>query len=246
MDRFIQAGCSKVYIVSRSAEACEKAVNHLNKLPDKRPGARAIAVPADTSDIAEIDRLVEEVKKDTDHIDILFANAGAGWSAPFETHPLNGFKKVMDLNVQSVFFTIQKFGPLLSKRASLDDPSRIIITGSVTGIGIGTLGQYATYGYSISKAAVMHLAKQLAVELGPRGILTNAIAPGFFPTKMTSNLLELEGGINHLASETPNRRLGRPEDIAGLVVFLASRASSHINGDVITVDGGSILARGRL
>lgn len=120
----------------------------------------------------------------------------------------------------------------------------MIVTASVAGIGIGTLGKNATYGYSASKAAVIHLAKNLAVELGPRHILTNAIAPGFFPSKMASELIKLTGGADELAAKNPSKRLGKPEDIAGLVVFLSSRAASHINGATITVDGGDVLSQG--
>jgi len=243
---FMQAGCSKVYITSRKAKACEEAVAALNALPNKRPGAVAISVPADSSKVSEIERLAAEVAKTTDHVDILFANAGATWGAPFETHPESAFSKVMDLNVKSVFYTVQKFEPLLKKRASTENPSRIIVTASVAGLGVGTLGENATYAYSASKAAVIHLAKNLAVELGPRGIVTNAVAPGFYPTKMASGLMELQGGQAALAAEVPNKRLGQPEDIAGLVVFLSSRAASHINGAVITTDGGSLLSRGKL
>jgi NAD(P)-dependent dehydrogenase (short-subunit alcohol dehydrogenase family) len=133
---------------------------------------------------------------------------------------------------------------LLQKNASLKDPSRIIITDSVAGIGLGSSGKFATFGYSASKAAVIHLARNLAVELGPRHILTNSIAPGFFPSKMASGLIDLSGGEDGFAAKNPNRRLGRPEDIAGLVVFLSSRASSHINGATITVDGGELWNRG--
>ena len=191
-------------------------------------------------------RLASEIAKTTDHIDILFANAGATWGAPFETHPEDAFSKVMNLNVKSVFYTAQKLEPLLKKRATKEDPSRIIITASAAGIGLGTLGANATYSYSVSKAAAIHLAKNLAVELGPRGISTNAIAPGFFPSKMANGLMELQGGADKLASDTPNRRVGRPEDIAGLVVFLSSRAATHLNGAVIATDGGSVLGRSRL
>jgi NAD(P)-dependent dehydrogenase (short-subunit alcohol dehydrogenase family) len=244
--RLMQAGCSKVYITSRKAKACEEAVAALNALPNKRPGAVAISVPADSSKISEIERLAAEVAKTTDHVDILFANAGATWGAPFETHPESAFSKVMDLNVKSVFYTVQKFAPLLQKRATIESPSRIIVTASVAGLGVGTLGENATYAYSVSKAAAIHLAKNLAVELGPRGIITNAIAPGFYPTKMASGLMELQGGAAALAAEVPNKRLGQPEDIAGLVVFLSSRAAGHINGAVITTDGGSLLSRGKL
>lgn len=244
--RLLQAGCSKVYITSRKAKACEEAVAALNALPNKRPGAEAISVPADSSKISEIERLVAEIQKTTDHVDILFANAGATWGASFDTHPPDAFSKVMDLNVKSVFYTVQKLAPLLQKKASLEDPSRVIVTASVAGIGVGTLGENATYAYSASKAAAIHLAKNLAVDLGPRGIITNAIAPGFYPTKMAAGLMELTGGTKMLAQQTPNQRLGKAEDIAGLVVFLSSRASSHLNGAVIVTDGGSILGRTKL
>ena len=133
---------------------------------------------------------------------------------------------------------------MLQKKGTIEDPSRVIITASVAGIGIGSLGKNATFGYSASKAAVIHLAKNLAVELGPRHILTNAIAPGFFPSKMASGLIKLTGGADDLAKKNPSKRLGKPEDIAGLVVFLSSRAGAHINGATITVDGGEVWARG--
>jgi NAD(P)-dependent dehydrogenase (short-subunit alcohol dehydrogenase family) len=186
---------------------------------------------------------VREVSKTTDHVDVLFANAGATWGEKFDTHPDEAFAKVMDLNVKSVFSTIRLFAPLLQKNASIEDPSRVIITASVAGIGIGTLGDNATFGYSASKAAVIHLTKNLAVELGPRGILVNAIAPGFFPSKMSQGLMALTGGQQALAKRNPSRRLGVPEDIAGTVVFLASRAGAHCNGAVITIDGGEVWQR---
>lgn len=133
---------------------------------------------------------------------------------------------------------------MLQKNATILDPSRVIVTASVAGIGIGSLGKNATFGYSASKAAAIHLTKNLAVELGPRHILVNAIAPGFFPSKMASGLIGLSGGMDAAAARNPNKRLGKPEDIAGLVVFLSSRASSHVNGAVVTVDGGEVWSRG--
>jgi len=243
---FLQAGVSKVYITSRKAAGCEAAVKALNALPNLAPGAKAISVPADSAKIEGVEYLVKEVAKTTDHIDILFANAGATWGEEFDTHPDAAFAKVMDLNVKSVFNTIQKFAPMLQKNASIDDPSRVIVTASVAGIGVGTLGKQGTYGYSASKAAVIHLTKNLAVELGPRHILCNAIAPGFFPSKMASGLIEMTGGVERLAANNPNRRLGKPEDIAGIVVFLSSKAASHINGTVIPIDGGGVLGRGEM
>ncbi|KAF1811838.1 bile acid 7-dehydroxylase 1/3 [Eremomyces bilateralis CBS 781.70] len=234
----LQAGCSKVFITSRKAQACQEACDALNALTNKAPGAIAIPVPADSSKVSEIERLVKEVEKHTDHVDILFANAGATWGEKFETHPDSAFAKVMDLNVKSVFSTIQKFAPLLQKRATLEEPSRAIATASVAGLRIGTLGNNATYGYSASKAAVIHLMNNLAVELGPRHILCNSLAPGFFPSKMASGLMGLIGGEEKLAKTNPNGRLGRPEDIAAAVVFLSSRAGSHVNGAHLVIDGG--------
>ncbi|RFU35749.1 hypothetical protein B7463_g601, partial [Scytalidium lignicola] len=242
----LQAGCSKVYITSRKAAACDAAVKALNALPNLAPGAHAISVPADSSKFSDVERLVKEVSKTTDHVDILLANAGATWGESFDTHPDSAFAKVMDLNVKSVFNTVRLFAPLLQKNATIEDPSRVIITASVAGLGVGTLGKNATFGYSASKAAVIHLGRNLAMELGPRGVLVNSIAPGFFPSKMASGLIELTGGVERHAAKNPNRRLGKPEDIAGLVVFLCSRASSHINGDCIAVDGGEHWNRGSM
>ncbi|KAI9668533.1 MAG: hypothetical protein M1829_005350 [Trizodia sp. TS-e1964] len=237
----LQAGCSKVYITSRKAAGCETACAALNRLPNLRPGAQAISVPADSSRFEEIERLVAEVGKTTEHVDILMANAGATWGEKFDTHPDSAFRKVMDLNVKSVFNTIRLFAPLLQKRATAEDPSRIIITASVAGLSVSGFRENGAYGYSASKAAVIHLSKNLAVELGPRHILCNAIAPGFFPSKMANGLLELTGGPEVMAAKNPSKRLGEAEDIAGAVVYLASRAGSHVNGAVLTIDGGEHL-----
>jgi NAD(P)-dependent dehydrogenase (short-subunit alcohol dehydrogenase family) len=242
----MQAGCSKVYITSRKAKACEEAVKALNALPNKDPGAKAYSVPADSSKISEIERLAAEVAKTTDHVDILFANAGATWGAPFDEHPGEAFSKIFELNVKAVFVTAQKFVRLLEKNATLESPSRIIVTGSVAGLVPGPTGTNSTPAYSASKAAVIHLAKNLAVELGPRHIITNAIAPGFYPSKMASGLMDLQGGVELLAKETPNGRVGHPEDIAALVVFLGGRGATHLNGAVIATDGGAHLSKGKL
>jgi NAD(P)-dependent dehydrogenase (short-subunit alcohol dehydrogenase family) len=245
--RLLQAGCSKVFITSRKAKACEEAVAALNALPNKAPDAKAFSVPADSSKITEIERLVREVEKYTDHVDILFANAGATWGSKFdETDEKNGWDRVMDLNVKGVFFTIQKFAPLLQKNSSVANPSRVIITGSVAGIGVGSLGETGAYSYAASKAAVLHLTRNLAIELGPRHILVNAIAPGFFMSKMAAVLMEKGGGEEALGKANPNGRVGKPEDIAAAVVYLSSRASGHVNGDTIVLDGGKLLGSNTL
>ncbi|KAF1983980.1 gluconate 5-dehydrogenase [Aulographum hederae CBS 113979] len=234
----LQAGCALVFITSRKAKACEEACAALNALPGLQPGAKAISVPADSSKIEGIDALVKAVSGYTDHVDILFANAGATWGAPFGEVPPESFSKVMDLNVKSVYYTIERFAPLLLKNASLANPSRVLVTGSVAGIGVGSLGKQATFAYSASKSAVLHLARNLAVELGPKGVLVNGIAPGFFPSKMANELMKQAGGTDALSKSIPNQRLGLPEDIAGTVVYLCSRAAGHVNGGTIVLNGG--------
>jgi NAD(P)-dependent dehydrogenase (short-subunit alcohol dehydrogenase family) len=257
-----------VFITSRKASACDEAVAALNALPNKAPDAKAYSVPADSSKVSEIERLVKEVEKHTDHVDILFANAGATWGSEFEkVDEKNGWDKVMDLNVKGVFFTIQKyvtisipfllsmdgvltshgrFTPLLSKAATVQNTSRVIITGSVAGIATGSLGESGAYSYAASKAAVLHLARNLAIELGPKHILVNSIAPGFFMSKMAAILMERSGGQDALDKANPNGRVGRPEDVAAAVVFLSSRAGGHVNGDTLVLDGGKIWGSNRL
>ncbi|KAI0598186.1 hypothetical protein F4775DRAFT_556927 [Biscogniauxia sp. FL1348] len=242
----LQAGCSKVFISSRKAAACERAAAQLNALPNLQPGARAIAAPADSSTGAGIDSLVQQVSSQTDHVDIVLANAGATWGERFETHPEAGFAKALDLNVKAVFLTVQRFYPLLRARASARDPSRVIITASVAGLGVGTLGRQATYGYSASKAAAIHLGRNLAVELAPRHVRVNSICPGFFPTKMANGLLEMTGGLEKHARANPTGRLGLPDDIAGAVVYLCSRAGAYVNGAALEIDGGARWHSGQL
>lgn len=234
-------------ISSRKAKACDEAVRLLNGLPNLRPGAAAVAVPADSSTAEGVQALLEGVGAHTAHVDILVANAGATWGEALATHPDAAFAKVLDLNVRAVFNTVRLFAPLLTtRRASVDDPGRVVITSSTAGLGVGTLGEHATFGYSASKAGVLHLGRNLALELGPRHVTVNSICPGFFPTKMSNGLMEMTGGTGRLAAANPMRRLGRPEDIAGVIVYLCSRAGSHVNGDAIAIDGGALWQRGEL
>jgi NAD(P)-dependent dehydrogenase (short-subunit alcohol dehydrogenase family) len=139
-----------------------------------------------------------------------------------------------------------RFTPLLTAKASQTNPSRVIVTGSVAGIGVGSTGSIGTYSYSTSKAAVLHLARNLAIELGPRGVMVNGIAPGFFMSKMAAGIMEAQGGEEALGKQSPNGRVGKPEDVAGAVVYLSSRASGHVNGETIVLDGGKMLSAGRL
>lgn len=208
------------------------------------PAAAISAIPADLSTAAEVARFTAAVAASVDRVHILVANAGATWGAALEKHSDVAFQRVFDLNVKSVFNLIRDMVPLLEAAGSFEDPARVITVGSVAGIQIGGVGEAATFGYSASKAAVHHLTKNLAVALAPRGILVNAIAPGVFDTKMGRGLLLAPGSEEKAAKTTPNRRLGRPEDIAGIMVWLCSRAASHVNGAIIPVDGGFHLLPG--
>lgn len=233
----ILAGCTKLIITSRKASACADAVRSLQALSTK---ATILSLPADLSKPSEVERFVKELTAVTDgKVDILIANAGATWGEAFDTHSDAAFDKVMNLNVRSVFNLIRLCTPLLEKAVRQSgEKARVVTVGSVAGLHIGGIGQHGTYGYAASKAAVLHLTKHLAVELGPRGILLNAIAPGFFPSKMASGLIAASGGEEAMAREVPDGRLGKPEDIVGSIVFLCSRASEHINGAVLPIDGG--------
>ncbi|PWW79808.1 NAD(P)-binding protein [Tuber magnatum] len=233
----ILAGCTKLVITSRNADACADAVKSLRSLST---GAIVLSLPANLSSPSEVERFVKELTPMTDgRVDILIANAGATWGESFDTHSDAAFDKVMNLNVRSVFNLIRLCTPLLEgavKRSG--EKARVITVGSIAGLQVGAIGEHGTYGYAASKAAVLHLTKHLAIELGPRGILLNAIAPGLFPSKMTGAIIARSGGEESLGKESPNGRLGKPEDIVGSVVFLCSRAGEHVNGAVLPIDGG--------
>jgi NAD(P)-dependent dehydrogenase (short-subunit alcohol dehydrogenase family) len=153
----------------------------------------------------------------------------------------------MDCEISDADGLFNRFAPLLQKNASVSHPSHVLTTASVAGLGIGSTGtKNSTPAYSASKAAVIHLTRNLAVELAPRHILCNSIAPGFFPSKMANELMRLSGGQKALEDANPNGRLGRPEDMAALAVFLCSRGAEHINGETVAVDGGKLWARSNL
>lgn len=233
---FLAAGAKKVYISSRKAKACDEAVEYLNKFAKEHNlSGTAEAVPADLGNRAGAEHLFNEVSKKESKVDILIANAGATWGAPFEEHSDSAFQKVMDLNVKGVFACIQLFAPLLESAGTAEDPSRILITGSIAGLKNSLSG--GTYGYLASKAAVHHLGRTLAIELGPRHITVNILAPGWFPTKMSNGLLEVLG--DEAVNTNPLGRLGKPADIIGVSTFLCSPAASYVNGVTIPIDGGA-------
>ncbi|KAF2737730.1 NAD(P)-binding protein [Polyplosphaeria fusca] len=242
---FLLAGAKLVIVSARKNEGpqgIDQAVDKLNKL--NVPG-KAVGIAANVADTDDIGRLVKEVEKHSSTLDILVCNAGATWGGPFEPTPDWSSKKVLDLNVRGVFNLARLFAPLLERSGSRQDPSRIIIVSSTAGVTVPHVGDHGTIMYSISKAAAHHLSRQLAVELGPRNITTNTVAPGFFPSKLANGLIEILGGEQELSDANPRKRLGEPEDIAGVMVYLASPAAAYINGEDICVDGGQRYAQGR-
>ncbi|KAL1798184.1 hypothetical protein ACET3X_002221 [Alternaria dauci] len=242
---FLLAGASKVFISARKNEGeqgIDQAVEKLNKLP---VSGTAVGIAANVADTEDIERLVRKVQETDDRLDMLVCNAGATWGGPFDPTPDWSSKKVLDLNVRGVFNLARLFTPLLERAGTRHSPSRIIIVSSTAGTTVPHVGEHGTIMYSISKAAAHHLARQLAVELGPRNITTNTVAPGFFPSKLADGLIEMLGGQEELEENNPRKRLGEPEDIAGVMVFLCSPAGAYINGEDIAVDGGMRLASGR-
>jgi len=228
---FVRNGV-KTYISSRKSDPCNKKAKELSKYGE------CISIPADLTDMNEMDKLVTKIKDKETKLNILVNNAGAAWGASFDDFPEIGWDKVMDTNVKSVFFLTQKLVDILETSASTSDPSRIINIGSIDGLGIP---RAETYSYPASKAAVHQLTKVLANRLANRNINVNAIAPGPFESNMMAHTLEEHG--EQIKSSVPRGRIGVPEDMAGASIFLSSRASSYITGSIIPVDGGSLIAR---
>jgi NAD(P)-dependent dehydrogenase (short-subunit alcohol dehydrogenase family) len=222
----LQAGAG-VIISSRKADKCDEAVALLSEFGSVR------AIPADLSRQDECKRLAAEVLSDTDALDILVNNAGATWGEPLESFPASAWDKVLDLNVKSPFWMVQELSGALRKAGTQDDPARVINIGSIDGIHVPVMH---TYSYSASKAALHQLTRVLAKELGPQHVTVNAVAPGPFQSKMMAATLDAFGDT--IAASSPMRRIGRDDDMAGIAVFLASRAGAYVNGAIIPVDGG--------
>jgi NAD(P)-dependent dehydrogenase (short-subunit alcohol dehydrogenase family) len=186
----------------------------------------------------QMDRLVAQIKEREKNLNILVNNAGAAWGASFDDFPENGWDKVMDTNVKSIFFLSQKLIDILQISGTNSDPSRIINIGSIDGIGIP---RAETYSYPASKAALHQLTRVLANRLSNRNINVNAIAPGPFQSNMMASTLKEHG--DQIKESVPRNRIGLPEDMAGATIFLSSKASAYITGAIIPVDGGSLIAR---
>ena len=230
------ANGAKVYISSRKAEVCDATAQRLQD----EYGGTCISVPADLSNLDGITALSNAISQQ-DSLDILVNNAGASWGEPIDEYSEKGWDKVMDTNVKGVFFLTQKLLPLLRNSGTAEDPSRVINIGSIDGIKTGL---FDAISYGPSKSALHHLTRVLAASLVRENIIVNAIAPGPFPTWMLSTGVGGGGDIDidwsELGNSNPRGRVGTPEDIAGLAIFLSSRAGAYTVGQTITCDGGVV------
>ncbi|OAL38912.1 hypothetical protein AYO20_01663 [Fonsecaea nubica] len=241
---FIQNG-ARVFIASRKESELKKTSDRLNALG---PG-KCEYIVADLKDKAGCDGLVKEVKKRTDRLTVLVNNTGASWGAPYDDFPESGWDKLMALNVKSIFYTTVGLHDLLLKGTNADMPSRVINVASMAGIqttdvtttGDGGLSApgHGTFSYGPSKAACIHLSKLQASKLAPLNIMVNCICPGVFPSRMTN--FGMEKYLDTLLERQPTGRVGKASDFAGLVLFLSSKASAHMTGNVLEIDGGSTL-----
>ncbi len=222
----------KVYISSRKAEVCEAEAERLNKLGE------CIALPADLSSEQGARALADAIIERESKLPILVNNAGATWGAPFHEFPDKAWDRVLNLNLRAPFHLSKFLHPLLKEAGSQEDPARIINVGSVAGFQSNSI---AAYSYGPSKAAIHHLTKILASEMAQDKITVNCIAPGPFPSKMTEFALGNDSTRKMMESQVPLKRLGTPEDAAGLTIYLCSRAGAYMTGNVIPLDGGSLV-----
>ena len=226
----------RTIIASRSRRKLDEALAELADYPAVE------SIEFDITRAEDRQRLVAEVERRFGSLYLLINNAGTNWGAKLEDYPDAGFAKVMDTNVNAQFALTRDLAPLLGVAASAEAPARIVNIGSMDGLHVPIVQRTPTFAYSASKAALHHLTRALAVELGPRHITVNAVAPGFFASRMTRFVFERY--LAYIEADCPLGRIGKPEEIVGIVTYLASRAGSYTTGAVIPVDGGTSISKG--
>jgi len=226
----LRAGAT-VAITSRKADICEEAAREMAAL------GPCIPLPADLSTPEAAVDLVARYRDAVGACHILVNNAGKTWGGPIDSFPDKAWPGVMAVNVQTPFTMIRELLPELGAVGTLGDPARVINIGSVAGMKTERLSAYS---YAASKAAVHMMTRDLAGDLAERNITVNAVIPGFFPTKMTAHMRDEDQVDPALLAHIPLKRLGSPDDIAGIVIFLCSRAGAYVTGAQIPVDGGVV------
>ncbi len=228
---FVENG-ARVYITARREKELRETADELSALGE------CVAIPSDLSSLQGVQDFAAAIADREKALHILINNAGATWGADIDEFPESGWDKTMDLNVKSLFFLTQQLLPLLRAASADGDPARIVNIGSINGLTHPHMNNYA---YSASKAAVHHLTRHLGGDLAAQGVNVNGIAPGFFPSKMTAHLLDPELDIG---SGIPLGRIGSPEDAAGTAIYLCSRASAWMTGQMLVLDGGMVACSG--
>lgn len=226
----VRAGC-KVYIASRRLESCEAVAEECNAVG---PG-EVIALQADLSTEEGTAALAAELGEREPKLDILVNNSGMTWGAPFDEFPRAKWDEVMALNVSAVADLTKQLLPMLRRSGTAEDPARIVNLGSV--VGTRPVSNQA-YSYGASKAAIHHLTRMLASEFGSMHVTVNAIAPGPFPSRMMAHVIRDDARKKAMEARVPLHRVGEPEDIAGVLLMLCSRAGAYITGGIIPLDGG--------
>jgi 2-deoxy-D-gluconate 3-dehydrogenase len=225
---FLAQGAAKVYITARKAAACEATAKELTSQYD----GECIALPIDISTMAGIDMLATEIGKREPKLDILVNNAGAAWGADFDEFPESGWDKVVNLNLKTPFFLTKALAAPLRAAASVEKPGKVINIASIDGIFVNPM---ETYSYAASKSGLIHLTRRMATRLIKDNINVTAIAPGAFKSDMNKAARD---HADEVARRVPARRVGTDEDMAGVAIYLASRAGDYVVGATITVDGG--------
>jgi NAD(P)-dependent dehydrogenase (short-subunit alcohol dehydrogenase family) len=220
---------ANVVLCSRKAAACEEVMHEI-----EAKGGKALALACDITRPRDVEQVVQATHETFGAIDILVNNSGATWGAPAEEMPLERFAWVMDVNVIGTFLMCQTVGKAMIAGGK---GGTIINIASYAGLVGGKPEYMQTVGYNTSKAAVVNLTRDLATSWARYGITVNAIAPGWFPTKMSQGLLEKHR--EHILADIPLKRFGSPEEIKGIALFLASPAASYMTGQVVVVDGGA-------